>query len=590
MNIDLTYLSRCAKKAFSFAILLLLWSCVYVDDGGREDVHPYTSLVNVQVKLRILTPDDANNPVTRAVDTGPYKLTGTTAENGINTITLFLVKLDDGGNEIRTAMDYQTVFLGGSQLAANGDGSYTATIDLPTTLGNKHLYVGANMRATQISAFVSNQAYKSSATTQRGVLADVMDIDSDGNGSNILMFGAYNEDGSSAGPSTVSIASGASVIDLTGNSPVGLERLVSKVLLTFTQRTDFTGVGDSDSRTEEITFNDMFETDYTTTDYHGWSSLSDVKYILNTTNKQVYLERNNSKVEHSDANSKLDNITKYWNVDPNQAIGSFVAYNATSMDIEKESGYTDHFINYVSSDITYDETNNVPFASSMLSAQPLAYESAKLSNNGTVPANHQTAGLYCLENTVSNDFGDGSSWGGYTIDDVASYVSTHIVVAIRYIPKTFYVVSGNALSETTFATRAGAMAALPAYTDTDVNVTYPANTYWVNMTERKYYNSEAKKLAVTNGTDATKFIQIAGGYSYFRTFIDPLQHTSSGVLTYTNNATTVWGLDRNSYHILNVENITVPSMPNLTDYIRVNSISNLTWNNRGSTSQKVTPQ
>jgi len=597
MHFDLTYLLRSAKKyLFLAALLPLLFSCVVVERDSVEDAvlldtKQLTDEVNVDITLRFKAPGNVKGTSTKAVDEGPYQLTGTDGENEINTITLFLVRLDGSGNEVRTATDFYTVYTGGG-LTDNNDGTYTVSMSLFTNLGDKHIYLGANMRSSQIAAFVNGTAYQSEATTQTDVLSDVMDIDGSGNGSNILMFGAYNETGSSASPSTVTIASGTVDYDFTSNTAVSLERLVNKVLLTFTKRTDFTGITDTDTplaRTDEITFNDVFEGTYGTATYHGWSSLSDVQYVLNTTNKQVYLERRPSSVTHADANSALDNVNMYWNQDPNLSLSSYVSYNAGTMELAKVSGYADHFINYAPGDISYDETNEVPFASALITAQPLAYDTGKLSIDGLVSASHQTAGLYCLENTVGNDYGDGSAWGGYMIDDIAGYVTTHVVVAIRYIPKTFYVASGSSMVETTFATRAEAESALAAWTDSETSVTYPANTYWVNMQTNKYYTSAARKIAIANGEDETQFTEFSGGYSYFRTFIDPLQKTN-GVLTYEGNTASIWGMDRNCYHLLNVQSITLPSTPNLTDYIRVNSYSTLTWNDRGSTSIEVTPQ
>jgi len=598
LKVDHIVIIRHARRTLFFVLLALLVSSCKRDEIYFDDLRLNTNVVNVDVEMIVKKPDGVPRRATRAVDTGPYLLTGTDAENTVNTLTLFLVNLDDSGNEIRTTSEYHTVYLGSNEMTDNGDGTYTITLELSTTLGKKHLYVGANLRSAQIAAFVSGSAYQSSSTTQAGVMSEVMDFDASGNGSNIAMFGAYNAIGASAEASEVEITSTTTTLDLTTTQSVALERLVGKVLLTFTKRTDFTGVGDTDCRTDEITFNDVFEglTGYGTANYHGWCQLSDIRYVLNATNKQVYLERRPSAVVHGDTDiGALDNITMYWNQDPNQAISSYVGYNSSTMELDTISGYSDHFIHSTKSEITYDETNGGPFASTYLTAQPLAYDEALLNTSGsntaiTTASAHQQAGLYCLENTVLNDYGDGSSFGGYSVDDVAGYVSTHLAIAIRYIPKTFYVVESAALVETTFATRSAAETALAAWTDNDASVTYPANTYWINMQTNKYYTSEARKLAVAGGADATQFTQFSGGYSYFRTFIDPLQKTTAGVLTYENNAKTIWGLDRNSYHLLNVPAITLPSTPNLTDYIRVNSLTDLTWTSSGSTSIKVTPQ
>ncbi|MCR4603327.1 MAG: Mfa1 family fimbria major subunit [Prevotella sp.] len=599
MNIDLKYIIRFARRIFFLAVLLpLLLSCADTDEGGQDDVRTANSKVNVKVSLSVNAPGSQNgNASTRTADAGPYQLTGIDGENRIVTLTVFLVPYD-GTKEVRTATEYKTIPIVSGEVVDNGNGSYTISAEMSTTMGQKHIYVGANLRQAQMTAFVSNEAFKSTATTQADVLAEIMDLDSDGNGSNIVMFGAYNATASSAGATEVEIVTGTTDYDLTSHSAVSLERLVSKTLLTFSLRSDFTGVGDTDSRTNEVAFNDMFESrdGYGTANYHGWCQLSDISYILNTTNKQVYLERKPSTVVHSDDNTALDNMNKYWNQDPNQAITSYISYDATNMAITKDDGYSDHFINLTRDQFVYSSS---PFDASLMAAYPIAYDESLLNTSGTNAAittssAHQQTGLYCLENTVNNDY-VATDWGGasdgFTVDDVAEYVTTHMVVAVRYIPKTFYVKNGDVLTETTFATRTAAETALAAYSDAIDAVTYPANTYWVNIKEYKYYNSEARRQAITNGTyNADQFVKYVGGYNYFYTFIDPLQATANGVLTYEGNASSIWGMDRNSYHLLNVPAITLPSTPNLTDYIRVNSISTLDWNNRGSTTVKVTPQ
>ena len=485
------------------AVLLAAGCDKQQDKGSVPEGEPAA----MQLSFTVMAPDAVRTDPTRAVDAGPYQLTGQKGENEINTITLILVGVN-GGKEVRTDMRYETLPVDAAEKYA---AVHSCEVSLAGTLSmRQHVYIGANLSESMIQAFAAGEPFVSTASSARDVLDDVMDFDTDGKACNMTMFTKVMN------PDAASDAADPYLFNLTGKDNLNgstdrkivLERLVSKVLLTFAMQ-DY-GM---------ITFTDRLGDAY-----KGWCTLEDINYVLTPAGRRTFLER----------------------TDTHDAFTSFL-----------DSDLTAHDGRYL-----YFGT---PFTDEAGASHPVAYDEDRMksaSASGADAATHYHEGIYCLESLSVNDVDDPKVYGKYVVmDDVARGAVPYLSIGFRYVPNRIHTNAADLGEETLFGSRAEAEAVLP-------EGLFYANEV---PGHAGYYTQAAYDAAIAAGWSKAEFVAYRDGISYYRTFINAPAKDASLVQTYAGSTGQTVGLERNTYHIVSVPTVVLPGDAELRDYIRVNS-------------------
>lgn len=277
---------------------------------------------------------------TRAVD-GEKTLSGTTEESKCRKLTLFI--MDTNGTNIQdktiTGEDLENEFL---YFVVN------------TSIGNKKIFVAANMTDTQIESIKAAPDHN-----PEQLINNIGDITED---NSFLMTGQAVTEGSNS-----------EIINIEEHKmtriKATLTRVMSKVLLTCTTKSD----------TEYVNL----------TKDNGYIKLSDVHYILETTNKKFFP------------------FQKANNEDPNFLMSTTL-----------QAGYEANFFT-AATDVTKGEI-------------AIQHDVQRIEGS----ENPYTEGLYCLENTIdvdgeySNDFSDPQK------------VATYLKVAAKFTPKNIDGITG----------------------------------------------------------------------------------------------------------------------------------------------------
>jgi hypothetical protein len=521
---------------------------------------PEVDKVELQLVVRVKSPA-AYGTTTR----GETRSLQTDDESAVNSVTIFLASLDEEGEETTDPMTSQTLYISpDARTTLSAGASLSLTYTLQETPGTKHLYIGANMRESQIQSFCNHQDY---TVTDEEIpegnhqpVRAVMDIGSyeenvtGGAGSNIVMFA--QEQGS------VEIPNIAGTQDLTCTTQFQLERIVSKVLLAIKPNDKVSGGSDTYAY---ITLGE--DTD------PGWIRLQGVRYLLNTTNRKVRW------------------LTDANHTDPNYDFSDFFRSEKDDSRLENisEEAYNEHFLHFNSEELgpTWNSLKtDVLFFNDMLRAQPVAYDEAKKDS--------YTEGLYCLENTVRYDSDENETLMDFEVDTYADAVTTYVVVGAQFTPnKIILAADVNKGSCHTYTNEADAISALNEElenADGDFN-----GTFWVD-TDRNFYTSEAKSaLLKSNNAYGHQLTKYEAGICYYQTYIDTGEDGSAerkttetnGVISYKGRTT--WGVWRNHYYLLVVdkfEGLGEP-VPN-RDFLQVYSQS-LDWVDKGATSIEIKP-
>jgi hypothetical protein len=521
---------------------------------------PEVDKVELQLVVRVKSPA-AYGTTTR----GETRSLQTDAESAVNSVTIFLASLDEEGKETTDPMTSQTLYISpDARTTLSAGASLNLTYTLQETPGTKHLYIGANMRESQIQSFCNHQDY---TVTDEEIpegnhqpVRAVMDIGSyeenvtGGAGSNIVMFA--QEQGS------VEIPNIAGTQDLTCTTQFQLERIVSKVLLAIKPNDKVSGGSDTYAY---ITLGE--DTD------PGWIRLQGVRYLLNTTNRKVRW------------------LTDANHTDPNYDFSDFFRSEKDDSRLENisEEAYNEHFLHFNSEELgpTWNSLKtDVLFFNDMLRAQPVAYDEAKKDS--------YTEGLYCLENTVRYDSDENETLMDFEVDTYADAVTTYVVVGAQFTPnKIILAADVNSGSCHTYTNEADAISALNKELvdeDGDFN-----GTFWVD-TDRNFYTSKAKSaLLKSNNAYGHQLTKYEAGICYYQTYIDTGEDGSAerkttetnGVISYKGRTT--WGVWRNHYYLLVVdkfEGLGEP-VPN-RDFLQVYSQS-LDWVDKGATSIEIKP-
>ena len=404
---------------------------------------------------------------------------------------------------------------------------FRQTLEVET--GAKHIYIGANLKEEHIEAFKQNKPISPSNEGPAVNMVMTPDPTHSGQGTDIAMFGQIKM---ANGSEDIVISEGTTDYYLSGN----LERLTAKVLLTC----------------------DEGEPGLVRTGGLGWVETSKIRYTLNVTNKHTYINK------HWDTQYSV-------NMDPNWSLTSWVIAGASGYEAKD-----DHAEQFEAWD--HDMLMQRLF-DDRYSAVPLRYDESKVGAGNS--DKHYVEGLYCLENTAYNDM----ELSGDALDNAARVATTHVVMAVRFLPRRFYGGAGTLIEAESLDKVLTYYLVNGAGSGPYVNGTY--FTRVVNGTLTYYaYTGMQKTIQDSGGTlSEADFTRYEGGYSYYTTFIDG----NADNLKLTYNGCDSWGVQRDHYYILTVDKITRPGTPiPWDDYIRVNS-QTVNWNHRGSQDVIIRP-
>lgn len=499
-------------------------SMIWSDEEG-DTITKCEVRQTITLNLTITHPDASIN--TRA-SLGPYELSFTRNEAAVKRITAFVVDLKpDDGTEDYDKIKYHSTDIDPIDFY-NGIYVFRQTLEVET--GAKHIYIGANLRDEHIKAFIANKPISPSGDGPAVNMVMTPDPTHSGQGTDIAMFGQIKM---ANGSEDIVISEGTTDYYLSGN----LERLTAKVLLTC----------------------DEGEPGLVRTGGLGWVETSKIRYTLNVTNKHTYINK------HWDSQYSV-------NMDPNWSLKSWVKANGSGF--ESPGDYDEQF------EAWEPEILMQRLFDDRYSAVPLRYDESKVGAGDS--ENHYVEGLYCLENTAYNDMG----LSGDALDNAARVATTHVVMAVRFLPRRFYGGAGTLIEAESLDKVLTYYLVKDAGSGPYVNGTYFTRTVNGTLT---YYAYTGMKRAITDsgGTlSEADFTRYEGGYSYYTTFIDG----NADNLKLTYNGCDSWGVQRDHYYILTVDKITRPGTPiPWDDYIRVNS-QTTEWFSRGSQEVVIKPK
>jgi hypothetical protein len=533
---------------------------------------------------------------------------GTVAENQIRSVTVFMVDLDEN----REQLTYDHIRAGSVyvQTPSSGTQGYDVTINLKTTTGRKHVYVGANLSDDQIECFrKGNLPVEYSNYTDanlKEIMSHFMTISDEQftyTGSLISMFAKaapkdIMTDATAADSIFVVTPSTGSDLLMIAVKKLQLERTVAKVLLTCLPYYNSKNPAEKQDKGDDyencIAIQDLNETarlnndptntltaDQLKAKYRGWVQQGEVYYILN-------IAARTQRLLHDSIATLGNYVTQLRNYD-------FVAADG---DV-----YTRRYLSYTAEMLSLSAGDRVPFFAGALRRQAVTCETRD-------EALETHEGVYTLPNLFrfrkSDKVGEEAAWYSTTygtpfkLDSVAKKVATYMLVAVRYVPRTLHCLDeeGND-TEVIFETMEEAQKALPLI-EVDQE-SYPQGTYWAEVhtdndgkiSGMDYYTYEAMLQKIPEGSNWSlqRFRCYQGGFGYFITYIDPAQNDEQ-MLSYDYDVSLnkvprqnrIFGLERNHYYVLRTEEITVPGASALSGPMRLNAVL-LDWNDRGSNDQ-----
>lgn len=393
----------------TYHLLITFISLIYFSGCGENndlfiDTHPQKEKSMIQATLLLSLKDlDIH---TRA---NSYFLAGTEEENRIQKLTIFIVD----ASEVK---DYSFI--------ANIPDDKKIFINVTTSEGIKTIFVGANMTTEQIDA-VKNAPDKNPEQS-------LNEISKIATNNNFLMTGqAVSNDGSKE----IQI-----VADETIPINVSLNRVVSKVLLTCST--------DNVDGVEYISLPEK----------NGYIRLSDIHYVLSTTNKKFYP------------------FAKANNEDPNYGITKTISESFES--------------NFFTSPETV-----------MAGAPALKFDATRIKKE----VGRYTEGIYCLENTIDLE---GNTYSGDL--SIPKKVGTYLKIAAKFTPKQINNITVLSESEAQQKLANGTFYVCKKASENIKKICYSS------IDAGKEF---LKGYGITELTDED-FIVYEGGWQYYETFIN----------------------------------------------------------------------
>ena len=537
-----------------FIGLLLGWA-TWLLCGCSDDFQTVPSSegdkTDILVSLKILPPG-MESPLTRSVLDpigDEYELSTTEAEHRINTLTLIMMDVDNGKETFESS---QTIIAPPKE----GDTPYNVTFELKGISGTKRFYLGANMRDEHRKAFETDQRIFNADESSDGhnIVGSLMTVnhENDGEGSDILMTAAIT---TNKGSRDI-VFDGTEGSEIKIDNPVKLVRTVAKVLLTCVTKED------DPSYVKVIDSND-YETK--SEENTGWIKLDNVNYMLNVLNRKTYMDYREEKAEDG----------TYYLTDPNYAMSNFIErrINGGGYGLKDLANYQANFLYYDTQQMV--EMLQGTKGERCITRKATLFEESKVNKN-----DHYTEGLYCPENMVSNDMPEIPA---DTFASVNRFVTTHVMVGAKYTPKKIWVVNEEGtLEQKTAESEDKALEFLNKdLTDTE----YLPGTFWQGN-DKKYYSLSGmrKKLQDEQDESDTEFNRYDGGWGYYYTYIDGEANTE-GTIDYANE--TRWGIKRNHYYILKVNQFVAPgsAFPG-NEVMRIHS-ELIDWKDKGSSEVEI---
>lgn len=536
-----------------FIGLLLGWA-TWLLCGCSDDFQTVPSSegdkTDILVSLKILPPG-MESPLTRSVLDpigDEYELSTTEAEHRINTLTLIMMDVDNGKETFESS---QTIIAPPKE----GDTPYNVTFELKGISGTKRFYLGANMRDEHRKAFETDQRIFNADESSDGhnIVGSLMTVnhENDGKGSDILMTAAIT---TNKGSRDI-VFDGTEGSEIKIGNPVKLVRTVAKVLLTCVATNR-----EGEYYVEVIDQQDINKENKENT---GWIKLDNVNYMLNVLNRKTYMDY---REEGTGENAYL--------TDPNYAMSDFI-------ELRDNGGYgLKNLANYQANFLYYDtqqmvemlqETKQETKGERCITRKATLFEESKVNKN-----DHYTEGLYCPENMVSNDM---PKIPADTFASVNRFVTTHVMVGAKYTPKKIWVVNEEGtLEQKTAESEDKALEFLNKdLTDTE----YLPGTFWQGN-DKKYYSLSGMRKKLQDES-ATEFNRYDGGWGYYYTYIDG--EANKGTIDYANE--TRWGIKRNHYYILKVNQFVAPgsAFPG-NEVMRIHS-ELIDWKDKGSSEVEI---
>lgn len=505
---------------------------ISVLSGSQSSGNTSQPTSEVTVEFNILDPDAS--PTTK-VDTPENwgKDDGSAAERKINNIYLFAVDYDEETGTETVEEVVKADLVPGDFTATGVRTGHTFNL----SLGTKRFYVGANMTEAHVQAFCNKTAMR--ADSYDSALAMVMENydNKTGEGTNILMLSDPGKN----------LSDGKTEIDITTSRffsiSANLERLVSKVMVVAKydgEKTNAAGRGSEIIPYIETSSGFFF----------------DFQFILNNTNRALNI-------------NKTFEGNETFNVDPNWFLSSAI----------EKSENTIHYKNM------WDVNANLSFLSDAEIKERL--ESTTNWYCCTIPSQSSSylgQGLYCLENTVSDDV---SLSLGLTIQEkieAAYLATTHVYIKARFAPKTINGDTDNSENSTNER-----ISHLYHQKDSEGNNPY---TFYIHNTSGVFFTYTGVKRWIDNNQAVIgDFKEYIGGWVYFKTFFEEGgKDNSPEDMEITYDGINHWGIRRNDYCILTINDIVNWGSADPGDaYIKVKS-ETVPWNHRGESDVEVSPE
>ena len=571
-------------QSFRYHIFLLLFSILAITACKKEPIKQddlYAEQVSVKFQLALSLNGESESQT--KTETLPGK---DPEENRITSLTMFIVDLDASSELIWETAKY-VVFPISPNIDFNDPQNNPWEANIKTTLGRKHIYVGANMTPAQRTGFCANKGiYTSSGTTYKEVIGDFV------SNSGIVMFGQL------MGKSSPGVYT-EPVLDISDPSSednpivtgLNLNRVVSKVALTYTPYDDPAKAG-------FVKLSDGI---------NGFIRAENVHFMLNNTSKSIDFIGGLNNEDYSNANHYYKMTTYLEYNDPDNNTSNPLMYAYKTDPVENFTIYMSEEILPGLSNIGYltpkirfpfyygspDNTNNEPdvYCNNILE------EYKDKTNNGKHW--HYNSSLYCLESTVSTtEFAP----SGY-IRQMRDGINTRVVVAAKYTPGKIRHCSLESSADEEIILDANAGIAEGQMNDMTAggmgdewkNDPFGPGTFYAVVKEvtisgiatkmYTYYTFAAKnyrKNLNTNHQDyisENEFVLYQQGYGYYATLIS---QPTTNVEDDEN-----YNLYRNHYYILNTQFFTPPGAVYPQDvYILVNSETTI-WKSGKSTDVTV---